>query len=289
LFKDHHAILVGVDKYKNGDSQPIPQLKYASGDARGLRDTLINIGYPSKQVHLLLNEGATFEAIRRTLRALSDSELPDATLILMVWAGHGVSDRRTSRNFLLPWDADLDRLANTAVGIDRLAGSVQYITADVAIFGDTCCFWPSRPDALLAPNWAAAHAPFPHHAVAVVGASTYKAIEAEGRGGILISCLTNLLTDPKLGAGDPLGVIRLRSIMRGLKERLDPEASAEWAREYFDPSPQIPYFFEYGTGDVPLGLDRRGHIEGKAREFPESAACLVKIALEAIWPRKHKP
>ena len=94
-YRESWAVVVGIDQYKHW-----PRLSYASNDARGVRDVLINkYRFNPAKVITLLNEAATREAI---LAALGDT-LADATKVsrddrvFVFFAGHGITRRAAER------------------------------------------------------------------------------------------------------------------------------------------------------------------------------------------------
>ena len=70
----------------------IEDLNYAVDDANAINDLLIeSLGFPNENIHLLLNETATRENIRKALRSISIKAQP-RDRILIYFAGHGKTE-----------------------------------------------------------------------------------------------------------------------------------------------------------------------------------------------------
>ena len=102
-FRQSHAIIIGIDSYQDG----IPPLRTASVDAARLGQILQDLH--DYQVHLLLNEAATKDAIDDLFATLQET-IDQNDRVLFYFAGHGIAlDANDGPNgYLLPCDARLD-------------------------------------------------------------------------------------------------------------------------------------------------------------------------------------
>lgn len=137
------ALIVGVSEYQN-----LPKNEWLlSGhkDAVAIADFLRSPrggGTPDSHLRLLINEEATLANIQQGLKFLSDQVGP-GDVATIFFAGHGTVDREGRREaaYLLPFDADPNRLQATALGMDDLAEHVDGRlpqAAQVVLITDAC-------------------------------------------------------------------------------------------------------------------------------------------------------
>jgi helicase len=86
------------------------------------------------EVVLLTDEAATASAIRAALTALAATADSDDAIVT-TYAGHGSTD-----HFLIPYDGDINRLADTAIGLDELADLISAIPGQTLFCALDCCF-----------------------------------------------------------------------------------------------------------------------------------------------------
>jgi hypothetical protein len=136
-----YALIIGISKYR--DPQ-VPQLKYAAADAKAFYDFLRSEraglgGVPRENIKILLNEQATYEAMRKALRDWLKVPTED-DVVYLYFAGHGGQDPdRRSDFYLLPYNADADNIASTGYPMDELNKDVKRISArQVVLLTDAC-------------------------------------------------------------------------------------------------------------------------------------------------------
>lgn len=132
------AVVIGVGQY---ESEGIPDLDFAPADARAVRDFLqSDAAGPFDDVLYLENERATGSAMREALFVfLQQADWDD--LVVIYYAGHGAPDPGRPENlYLLPADADLDRLAATGFPMwDMKTALRRQIAAErVIVIADAC-------------------------------------------------------------------------------------------------------------------------------------------------------
>jgi len=132
------AVVIGVSQY---DSEEIPDLEFASNDARAVRDFLLtDAAGPFDEVLYLENERATGAAMREALFVfLQQADWDD--LVVIYYAGHGAPDPgRPDNLYLLPTDTELDRLAATGFPMwDVKTALRRQIAAErVLVIADAC-------------------------------------------------------------------------------------------------------------------------------------------------------
>lgn len=132
------AVVVGVGEYQSED---IPDLEFATADARAMKDFLeSDAAGPFDEVLYLENEHATGAAMREALFVfLQQADWDD--LVVIYYAGHGAPDPgRPDNLYLLPTDADLGSLAATGFPMwDVKTALRRQIAAErVIVIADAC-------------------------------------------------------------------------------------------------------------------------------------------------------
>ncbi|MEM7414049.1 MAG: caspase family protein [Gemmatimonadota bacterium] len=132
------AVVIGVGDYESDD---IPDLEFAPADARAVKEFLeSDAAGPFDDVLYLENERATGSAMREALFVfLQEADWDD--LVVIYYAGHGAPDPgRPDNLYLLPADADLDRLAATGFPMwDMKTALRRQIAAErVIVIADAC-------------------------------------------------------------------------------------------------------------------------------------------------------
>lgn len=130
------ALVIGVSEYQN--LPPDKQLKFASVDARAMRDFLVSErgGFRPEDVTLLIDKEATRHRILSKLEELKSLSGP-RDLVLIYFAGHGFV--KQGQGFLLPSDADRFELLATAIPMSLFNDTVRTMRArGVVIITDAC-------------------------------------------------------------------------------------------------------------------------------------------------------
>jgi hypothetical protein len=132
------AVVIGVGEYASED---IPDLRFAPADARAIYDFLVSdAAGPFDEVVYLQDEDATGAAMREALFVfLQQADWDD--LVVIYYAGHGAPDPNREDNlYLLPTDADLDRLAATGFPMWDVKTALrrQIASERVLVIADAC-------------------------------------------------------------------------------------------------------------------------------------------------------
>lgn len=119
-----YAVVIGISNYKNA---PEAALRYPEKDAENLYAALIskqggNMEY--ENVLKLIGPRATLENIRDALEKWLPSKAQEGDRVVVYYAGHGYVDE-TGRGYLVPYDVELDRVAQTGYPMDRLGDVIS--------------------------------------------------------------------------------------------------------------------------------------------------------------------
>ena len=126
-FSYGHALIIGVGAYQD---PAIPTVATTTNDARALATLLRNpqrAAYPNEQVKVLLDAKATKTRILDELEALAQrlAGAPGGTALIF-FAGHG-EPVENGGYALLPYDAELQRLAATALTAEQFHRAIGKI------------------------------------------------------------------------------------------------------------------------------------------------------------------
>lgn len=138
-----YALVVGVGDYEQIPGKPrVAPLRFAAEDARDLARLLVEQGgYAPEHVRLLINEQAGREAVYSALKVLRDT-VREEDVVVIFFSGHGTvgtGKDRASHFYLVPYDARLDDLPQTAVRDDVFEELVaQLPSRQVVILLDAC-------------------------------------------------------------------------------------------------------------------------------------------------------
>jgi hypothetical protein len=136
------AVIIGIDRYQDPS---ISTLGYATADAEAVFKFLTTKGgVKPNNARLLINQQATQRAVREVLgdflrqKALKEDE------VIIYYAGHGTTEPDASADgglakYLVPWDADPEKLFSTAIPmeeIDRIFGRLS--ARKILMVQDTC-------------------------------------------------------------------------------------------------------------------------------------------------------
>lgn len=280
-FAAHHAVLIGISRYRQQASikRVCGKLEEAAGDARRLAETLIEVGYGRQHLRCLLDEEATWEQIRDTLRALQRA--PHAALLIVFWAGHAVADAH-GQTWLLPHDATLCEGGppQRAIALATLAGWAGHANVGrVALLLDTCYARPRSPT-LDHPGWQGSGL---QAVELLIGASTLQAFEDE-HGGLLTRCLIDGLRDRAGRADDPAGTVYLEDLADFVRQRLRRS-----------PLLQFPYVRCQPLGALAVGRNPQRKIEHALAHLepplPPAAERLARLVLQRRFatPASRRP
>jgi uncharacterized caspase-like protein len=138
-----HAILVGIDRYRDGF---IPTLSCARADAEAFADLLERrIARSERRVRLLLDEEASKRNIMAAIGDELHREVEGDDIVLLYFAGHGSPERRAAKDkqsrYLIPHDAEYGRIFTTGIDMERdVAGWLARLQDArlVVLFLDAC-------------------------------------------------------------------------------------------------------------------------------------------------------
>jgi len=146
LRADAHAVIIGINKYQD---EKIPDLTFARADGEGIYQILTDpeLGrIAPNNVILLLDEEATAKNIRSAIGDEISRRAGEQDLVYIYYAGHGspiMNPKSRARDgmekYLVPTDAQLDKLRGTGIPMDDIQKFFGWIESkQVMFFIDSC-------------------------------------------------------------------------------------------------------------------------------------------------------
>jgi WD40 repeat protein len=243
------ALVIGIGNYQE---DRIPKLEYAESDAKRFAEALKNprIGnIKAENIETMIGPRATKNRFETRARNLAGQTKPGETLIVY-YSGHGAPDPEKNQPWLVPWDADPNDLASSAIALEwlqtlPLAGGNLVLILDSCFSGETGSRSVTVPNAR--PFGVQVKAPATTGNVTVLSATSGSQSSFEGpstNGGYF----TTYLIEGMSGKADTNadGTVTLEEAMRYATPKVTLEASKRNAKQ----TPELR-----GTANFVLGLD----------------------------------
>lgn len=139
------ALVVGIEKYTD-----LPEARFAERDAAAVRDHLLALGFPSRNVVLLTGTRATRTGLVKNLETwLANNTTADST-VFFYYSGHGAPDPVTGEAYLVPSDGDPQYLSDTGYPMKRLYERLAALKARQVVVALDSCFSGSGGRSVLA-------------------------------------------------------------------------------------------------------------------------------------------
>ena len=101
---DAYAVVIGITDYR---SAKIPDVKYATRDAEGMRDYLINLcGIPDENITMLTDERATLSDLTAFIEEWLARNVSKNSFVFIYFAGHGTPNPEKGDAYLVPYDGE---------------------------------------------------------------------------------------------------------------------------------------------------------------------------------------
>ena len=137
------AVVIGISKYKT-----VHPLRYADLDALAFNEYLSrNVGIPTEQITLLLNEQATLTNLKRTLGTELKRKAAEKDTVIIYYAGHGAPEADASASdddglekYIVPYDADPKDLYTTGLPMREVETIFNRLAPERVIFISDSCY-----------------------------------------------------------------------------------------------------------------------------------------------------
>lgn len=132
---DNFALVVGIEKYSS-----VVEALYAERDAVAVRDHLLALGYPQRNVILLTGNKATMTGLTKFVETWLPRNISANSTVFFYYSGHGAPDVKNGEAYLMPWDGDPQFLRETAYPIKRLYSKLGALKAKRVLVALDSCF-----------------------------------------------------------------------------------------------------------------------------------------------------
>jgi ankyrin repeat protein len=129
------AVVVGVEKYAD-----LPEARFAERDAEAVREHLIALGYPPRNVVVLTGAKATKTGLIKNLETWLPNNVGPDSNVFFFYSGHGAPEPRTGSAYLLPSDGDPQYLEDTGYPLKRLYDKLSALKAKRVVVALDSCF-----------------------------------------------------------------------------------------------------------------------------------------------------
>ena len=137
------AVVIGISKYRT-----VHPLRYADLDALAFNEYLTrNVGIPTEQITLLLNEQATLTNLKRTLGTELKRKAAEKDTVIIYYAGHGAPEADASASdddglekYIVPYDADPKDLYTTGLPMREVETIFNRLAPERVIFISDSCY-----------------------------------------------------------------------------------------------------------------------------------------------------
>ncbi|MFA6319271.1 MAG: ankyrin repeat domain-containing protein [Elusimicrobiota bacterium] len=130
-----YALIIGVGRYS-----ALPEAQFAERDAEAVKQHLLALGLPARNIIHLSGSKATRGGIQGYVEEwLPKNAKADGT-VFFYYSGHGAPDTKTGQAYLVPWDGDAAFLQSTAYPLKQLYASLGALTSKSVIVALDSCF-----------------------------------------------------------------------------------------------------------------------------------------------------
>lgn len=231
---DAYAVVIGIEAYSD-----LPAASYAERDAKAVKEHLLALGYPERNVALLLGAKAGRASMAKMLDTWLANNVNERSTVFVYYSGHGAPDPKTGEGYLVPWDGDPQFLEDTGYPIKRLYAKLAALKAKRSIVALDACFSGSGGRSVLAKGLRplVAKVSLSQDSAKVValtaadGAQVTGTLDEQGHGLFTYYLLRGLNGAAKDGSG--------RVTVRGLYDYVVPNVQDGARRQNRDQTPQL--------------------------------------------------
>jgi hypothetical protein len=131
---DRFALIVGIENYSS-----IPKAEFAERDAQTVKEHLLALGYPQRNVVHLSGSLGSRANIEKYVESWMPAHVGENSQVVVYFSGHGSPGISSGEAYLVPWDGDVKYLENTGYPLKRLYAKLNALKArKVAVLLDSC-------------------------------------------------------------------------------------------------------------------------------------------------------
>ncbi len=130
-----YALVIGIEKYSR-----VPDARFAEHDADAMKNHLIALGYPERNIILLKGGHATRGEVQGYVEEWLPRNVGPQSEVFVYFSGHGSPDPKNGDAYLVPWDGDPMFLKSTAYPLKSLYASLGKLNARRVLIALDSCF-----------------------------------------------------------------------------------------------------------------------------------------------------
>ncbi|MFH1723038.1 MAG: caspase family protein [Elusimicrobiota bacterium] len=132
---DDFALVIGVEKYSD-----LPPAEFAKRDAEAVKEHLLALGFPRRNVIHLSGSQAVRSALAKYLEEWLPRNVKPESRVFFYFSGHGAPDARTGGAYLVPWGGDANFLKSTGYPLKELYRRLDALKAKEVVVALDACF-----------------------------------------------------------------------------------------------------------------------------------------------------
>jgi hypothetical protein len=133
--EDDFAVVVGVEKYP-----ALPPATYAERDARSVHQHLVAMGYPERNILVLIGQDATKARLTAAVNSWLPRRVNARSKVVFYYSGHGAPDPVSKLAYLVPVDGQPEDLPDTAMPLKQLYEKLGALKARKVLVALDSCF-----------------------------------------------------------------------------------------------------------------------------------------------------
>ncbi|MBI4676433.1 MAG: caspase family protein [Elusimicrobia bacterium] len=131
----NYALVIGVEKYET-----LPKADFAERDAVAVKEHLLALGYPQRNIVFLTGMQANYTNIKKYVETWLPARVREDSTVFVFFSGHGAPDPRTGQAYLVPFSGDPEFLEDTAYPMKRLYAKLGALKAGRVLLAMDSCF-----------------------------------------------------------------------------------------------------------------------------------------------------
>ncbi|MFH1725758.1 MAG: caspase family protein [Elusimicrobiota bacterium] len=132
---NNYALVIGVEKYSH-----VPEAQFAERDATAVREHLLALGFPERNVIFLKGDRGGRAALETYVESWLPQNVNKDSKVLFFFSGHGAPDVESKQSYIVPWDGDPKFLKKTGYPLKRLYSKLNALKAKEIIVAMDSCF-----------------------------------------------------------------------------------------------------------------------------------------------------
>ncbi|MBI5882767.1 MAG: ankyrin repeat domain-containing protein [Elusimicrobia bacterium] len=132
---ENYGLVIGVEKYET-----LPKADFAEKDAAAVKDHLLALGYPQRNVVFLAGPQASYTNIKKYVESWLPARVREGSTVFVYFSGHGAPDPASGEAYLVPYSGDPEFLQDTGYPMKRLHAKLNALKAKHVILAMDSCF-----------------------------------------------------------------------------------------------------------------------------------------------------